>query len=307
MAWPENGIACTLASGQSATLITGSKKGLNMIPSVSLPGGKKVAQLGLGTWRMGESAATRAQEVNVLRHSIDSGITLIDTAEMYGEGGAEEVLGEAIRGQRDGLFLVSKVYPWNASRRGTIAACERSLKRLGTDRIDLYLLHWRGDPPLADTVAAFEQLKRDGKIGLWGVSNFDRDDMDQLLALPDGTHCAVNQVYYNLAKRWPEARLIERQRSAGIATMAYSPLDQGRLIGHRVLKAIADRYGVTAAQVALAWLLQFDDVMPIPKTSRVEGVDEILGACDVKLSGQDLAELSAAFPPPRASARMETT
>lgn len=278
-----------------------------MIPSVSLPGGKKVAQLGLGTWRMGESAATRAQEVNVLRHSIDSGITLIDTAEMYGEGGAEEVLGDAIRGQRDGLFLVSKVYPWNASRRGTIAACERSLKRLGTDRIDLYLLHWRGDPPLADTVAAFEQLKRDGKIGLWGVSNFDRDDMDQLLALPDGTHCAVNQVYYNLAKRWPEARLIERQRSAGIATMAYSPLDQGRLIGHRVLKAIADRYGVTAAQVALAWLLQFDDVMPIPKTSRVEGVDEILGACDVKLSGQDLAELSAAFPPPRASARMETT
>ena len=278
-----------------------------MIPSVSLPGGKKVAQLGLGTWRMGESAATRAQEVKVLRHSIDSGITLIDTAEMYGEGGAEEVLGEAIRGQRDGLFLVSKVYPWNASRRGTIAACERSLKRLGTDRIDLYLLHWRGDPPLADTVAAFEQLKRDGKIGLWGVSNFDRDDMDQLLALPDGAHCAVNQVYYNLAKRWPEARLIERQRSAGIATMAYSPLDQGRLIGHRVLKTIAERRGVTAAQVALAWLLQFDDVMPIPKTSRIEGVDEILGACDFKLSVQDLAELSAAFPPPRASARMETT
>jgi len=278
-----------------------------MIPSVSLPGGKKVAQLGLGTWRMGESAATRAQEVKVLRHSIDSGITLIDTAEMYGEGGAEEVLGEAIRGQRDRLFLVSKVYPWNASRRGTIAACERSLKRLGTDRIDLYLLHWRGDPPLADTVAAFEQLKRDGKIGLWGVSNFDRDDMDQLLALPDGTHCAVNQVYYNLAKRWPEARLIGRQRSAGIATMAYSPLDQGRLIGHRVLKAIADRDGVTAAQVALAWLLQFDDVMPIPKTSRVEGVDEILGACDVKLTDQDLAELSAAFPPPSAGARMETT
>jgi len=278
-----------------------------MIPSVTLPGGKKVPQLGLGTWRMGESAATRAQEVKVLRHSIDSGITLIDTAEMYGEGGAEEVLGEAIRGQRDGLFLVSKVYPWNASRRGTIAACERSLKRLGTDRIDLYLLHWRGDPPLADTVAAFEQLKRDGKIALWGVSNFDRDDMDQLLALPDGAHCAVNQVYYNLAKRWPEARLIERQRSAGIATMAYSPLDQGRLIGHRVLKTIAERRGVTAAQVALAWLLQFDDVMPIPKTSRVEGVDEILGACDVKLSGQDLAELSAAFPPPRSGARMETT
>ena len=278
-----------------------------MIPSVSLPGGKKVAQLGLGTWRMGESAATRAQEVKVLRHSIDSGITLIDTAEMYGEGGAEEVLGEAIRGQRDGLFLVSKVYPWNASRRGTIAACERSLKRLGTDRIDLYLLHWRGDPPLADTVAAFEQLKRDGKIGLWGVSNFDRDDMDQLLALPDGTHCAVNQVYYNLAKRWPEARLIGRQRSAGIATMAYSPLDQGRLIGHRVLKAIADRDGVTAAQVALAWLLQFDDVMPIPKTSRVEGVDEIVGACELKLADQDLAELTAAFPPPRSTARMETT
>ena len=275
--------------------------------TVTLPSGESVPALGQGTWFMGERSSDRAAEAKALRLGLDLGMTLIDTAEMYGDGGAEEVVGEAIRGRRDGLFLVSKVYPWNASRRGTIAACERSLKRLGTDRIDLYLLHWRGDPPLADTVAAFEQLKRDGKIGLWGVSNFDRDDMDQLLALPDGAHCAVNQVYYNLAKRWPEARLIGRQRSAGIATMAYSPLDQGRLTGHRVLKAIADRYGVTAAQVALAWLLQFDDVMPIPKTSRVEGVDEILGACDVKLTDQDLAELSAAFPPPSAGARMETT
>jgi len=278
-----------------------------MIPSLTLSGGKKVARLGLGTWRMGESLVTRAQEIKVLRHGIACGVSLIDTAEMYGEGGAEEVVGEAIRGQRDGLFLVSKVYPWNASRRGTIAACERSLERLGTGRIDLYLLHWRGDHPLADTVAAFEQLRRDGKIGHWGVSNFDRDDLDELLALPDGARCAVNQVYYNLAKRWPEARLIERQRRAGIATMAYSPLDQGRLISHPLLKTIAGRRGATAVQVALAWLLQFEDVMPIPKTSRINGVEEMLGACDLKLADQDLAELTAAFPPPRATARMETT
>jgi diketogulonate reductase-like aldo/keto reductase len=285
--------------------------GVKVIPSVMLSSGTSVARLGLGTWRMGEDAASRSQEVAVLRHGIASGITLIDTAEMYGDGGAEEVVGEAIRGiggQRDGLFLVSKVYPWNASRRGTVAACERSLKRMGTDRIDLSLLHWRGDHPLADTVAAFEQLKRDGKIGQWGVSNFDRDDIDELLALPEGSGCVVNQVYYNLAKRWPEARLMERQRAAGIATMAYSPLDQGRLIGHRVLKAIAARHdGATAVQVALAWLLQFDDVITIPKTSRVQGVDEILGACNVKLRDQDLAELNVAFPLPKANARLETT
>lgn len=278
-----------------------------MSASVTLSGGKNVARLGLGTWRMGESAAARGREIEVLRHGIASGVTLIDTAEMYGEGGAEEVVGEAIRGQRDGLFLVSKVYPWNASRRGTISACERSMKRLGTDRIDLYLLHWRGDHALADTVAAFEQLMREGNIGGWGVSNFDRDDIDELLVLPAGAQCAVNQVYYNLAKRWPEARLIERQRSAGIATMAYSPLDQGRLVSHPVLKAIAAQHGATAGQVALAWLLRFDDVITIPKTSRVEGVDEILGACKVKLTDQNLAELSAAFPPPKANARMETT
>ncbi len=278
-----------------------------MIPSVTLPDGKKIARLGLGTWRMGESSAARSREVEVLRHGVASGITLIDTAEMYGDGGAEEVVGEAIRGQRDGLFLISKAYPWNASRRGTVAACERSLTRLGVDCIDLYLLHWRGEHPLADTVAAFEQLKRDGKIGRWGVSNFDHDDIDELLALPEGVHCSVNQVYYNLAKRWPEAQLLERQRSAGIATMAYSPLDQGRLVRHPALKAIAQRYGATPAQVALSWLLRFDDVITIPKTSREAGVDEILGACSIVLADRDLVELNAAFPPPKANANMETT
>jgi diketogulonate reductase-like aldo/keto reductase len=212
---------------------------LPAFPALVLANGERMPRLGLGTWRMGESPQTRTQEVHVLRHAIECGFTLIDTAEMYGDGGAEEVVGEAIRARREGLFLVSKVYPWNASRRGTIAACERSLKRLGIDTLDLYLLHWRGEHPLAETVAAFELLQRDGKIRHWGVSNFDTDDMRELADLGAHTRCAVNQVYYNLAKRWPEATLLPWQRAHGIATMAYSPIDQGRLSTNKVLMGIA--------------------------------------------------------------------
>ena len=259
---------------------------------------------------MGEARTIRKQEVAVLRHAIAAGITLIDTAEMYGDGGAEEVLGEALRGtggERDRLFIVSKLYPWNASRHDTKVACERSLKRLGTDRIDLYLLHWRGEHSLADTVSAFEELKRDGKIRHWGVSNFDTDDMRELYAVTDGSNCATNQVYYNLARRWPEASLLPWQRERGISTMAYSPLDQGKLINRPSLASIAARLGVTPSQVALAWLMHEKDVVAIPKSSRIEGVDEILGARRVKLDVADIALLNKAFPPPKSNASMETT
>ena len=280
------------------------------IPSHRLPAGELIPRLGLGTWRMGEIRTQRNNEVAVLQHAIAAGITLIDTAEMYGEGGAEEVVGESLRGAgatRKRLFIVSKIYPWNASRRGTRAACDRSLKRLGIDTIDLYLLHWRGEHPLADTVRAFEELKREGKIRHWGVSNFDTADMRELSTVPDGRNCAANQVYYNLARRWPEATLLPWQRERGIVTMAYSPLDQGRLLAHQSLAPIADRHGITPAQVALAWLMQADDVVAIPKTSRIDGVDEILGALRVRLDADDCVRLDQVFRPPKAGARMEST
>ncbi len=277
------------------------------IPHITLNTGAVMPALGLGTWRMGESATNRKQEIATLRHGLARGLTLIDTAEMYGDGGAEEVVGAAIRGTRDSVFLVSKVYPWNASRRGTIAACERSLKRLGTSMIDLYLLHWRGEHPLADTVAAMSQLQREGKIRMWGVSNFDSSDMQELLALPEGTRCVANQVYFNLAKRWPEATLMPLQSQAGIVTMAYSPLDQGRLTHHPGLVAFARKIDATPAQVAIAWLLARQRVTAIPKTSRTEGVEDILRAQKLRLSAVDLDALDAAFPGPALGASMETT
>ncbi len=280
------------------------------IPSLALPRGGPLPQLGLGTWRIGEDGASRKQEVAVLAYALSAGIRLIDTAEMYGEGGAEEVVGEAVRAAgvpREQLFIVSKVYPWNASRHGTIAACENSLKRIGVDCIDLYLLHWRGEHPLADTVGAFEKLKRDGKIRHWGVSNFDTDDMRELATVAEPGACAVNQVYYNLAKRWPETTLLPWQRKHGIACMAYSPLNQGSLARHRALRAVATRVGATPVQVALAWLLKFPDVIAIPKSARVEGVDEIVGTLELALTGEDHDELARAFPLPKAPARMETT
>lgn len=280
------------------------------ISSIILPDGSVMPRLGLGTWRMGESANTRREEICAVQHAIASGIDMIDTAEMYGDGGAEEVVGEALRGstaERDRLFIVSKVYPWNASKRGTIAACEASLKRLGITTLDLYLLHWRGDHPLAETVEAFEKLKRDGKIRRWGVSNFETDDMRELATVSVHAECVANQVYYNLATRWPEATLLPLQRKSGIICMAYSPLNQGSLVRHRVVQAVAARLGATPVQVAVAWLLLHPDVVAIPKSSRVEGIDEIIAAAKVTLSQHDRDELERALPKPHASARMETT
>ncbi len=279
-------------------------------PSIMLPGGQAIPRWGIGTWRMGEVRGDRKQEVAALRHAISSGINLIDTAEMYGDGSAEEIVGESVRSAgipRELIFLVSKVYPWNASRQGTLAACERSLKRLGTDTLDLYLLHWRGEHPLAETVDAFEELKRLGKIRLWGVSNFDTPDMRELFSVDNGRNCAVNQVYYNLARRWPEASLLPWQRKSGIPVMAYSPLDQGRLARDGKLGKIGRKYGASAAQIALAWLLDQDNVVPIPKSARVEGIDELAGALRFQLTAHDRDELNQAFPRPRSSTRMETT
>jgi diketogulonate reductase-like aldo/keto reductase len=255
--------------------------------------------LGLGTWRMGERRDRRAQEVAALKLGIELGISLIDTAEMYGEGEAEKIVGEAIAGRRQRLFLVSKVYPHNASRRGTVAACKRSLKRLATDHLDLYLLHWRGDVPLAETVAAFQALQADGSIRAWGVSNFDRADIEELLAVPGGDDCAANQVLYNLGARGAEWDLIPLCRRARIALMAYSPLDQGRLLSERALHSIAARVGATPAQVALAWLLRQRDVAVIPKAADIAHVHDNLFAAKLPLDASVCAELDRAFPPPR--------
>jgi diketogulonate reductase-like aldo/keto reductase len=224
---------------------------------------------------------------------------LIDTAEMYGGGGAEEVVAEAARGQRDGLFIVSKVLPHNASQKGVIEACERTLRRLKTDRIDLYLLHWRGSVPLAETLAGFARLQRDGKVRHHGVSNFDLDDMQEWVGLAGGETIAANQILYNLSRRGPEWELIPWCRERRIAIMAYTPLGQGRMLQHKALAEIAARHGATPAQVALAWLLRQDGTMVIPKATRQEHVRENRGALDLRLTGDDLAALDRAFPPPK--------
>ena len=268
------------------------------IPTVTLPSGIDIPALGLGTWQMGEVKARANDEIDSLRLGLDLGMTLIDTAEMYGEGGAERIVGKALEDRRDEVFLVSKVYPWNASRTGTIAACEASLKRLGTDRLDLYLLHWRGEHPLADTVSAFEQLKAAGKIGAWGVSNFDTADMEELLTVPQGENCAVNQVLYNLSRRGIEYDLLPWCQSRGIPVMAYSPIEQGRLVHHPELIRIAKAYQATPAQVALAFILERDGVVAIPKSSNLRRVRENRDAVDLDISDEDWAALDAAFPPP---------
>ena len=270
------------------------------MPQITLPDGETVPAYGQGTWHMGETRTRFADEAAALKLGIDLGITLIDTAEMYGNGVAEEIVAEAAKGRRDKLFIVSKVLPYNASRRGTIEACERSLKRLKTDRIDLYLLHWRGSHPFAETLAAFERLQRDGKIRHHGVSNFDRGDMEEWVRLGGGTAVASNQILYNLTRRGPEFDLIPWCRERNISIMAYSPIEQGRMLGHKGLAEVAVRHpGATPAQVALAWLLRQDGMMVIPKASRQEHVRENLGALDLKLTDQDLADLDRAFPPPR--------
>jgi len=253
---------------------------------------------------MGESARRRAEEVAALKLGLNLGMTLIDTAEMYGDGEAERIVAEAIEGRRDQVFIVSKVLPQNASRAGTIAACERSLKRLNTDRLDLYLLHWRGRYPLKETLAGFQALLRDGSIKAWGVSNFDADDMEELAALPGGA-VATNQVLYNLARRGIEADLIPWCRARGIPIMAYSPVEQGRILRDRTLARVAARHGATPAQVALAWLLRREDMMVIPKATNAAHVRENRASLDLALTQADLAELDGAFPAPRGARPLE--
>ncbi|MDR3519168.1 MAG: aldo/keto reductase [Azospirillaceae bacterium] len=272
---------------------------------VSLPDGEQVPRLGQGTWGMGEDPSQRAREVGALRQGLDLGLTLIDTAEMYGNGGAEIVTGAAIAGRRETVFLVSKVLPNNASRRGTVAACERSLQRLGTDHIDLYLLHWRGGIGLGETLAAFETLQRDGKIRHWGVSNFDRADLTELTALPGGDRVASNQVLYNLVRRGIEFDLSPWCRQRAIPVMAYSPVEQGRLLKEPALHRIADRHGVTPAQIALAWLLHQDGVIAIPKAVTAEHIRQNAAVLALTLSATDLAELDQAFPPPDRATALE--
>jgi diketogulonate reductase-like aldo/keto reductase len=266
--------------------------------TVRLPSGERVPALGMGTWKMGDDARQRAEEIATLRLGIERGLTLIDTAEMYGEGRSEELIAEAIEGRRDKVFLVSKVYPHNASRRGAVVACERSLRRLKTDRIDLYLLHWRGDIPLAETMAAFLALQEAGKIRHYGVSNFDRSDMDELQSVKGVAGIAANQVLYNLERRGIEWDLLPWLRERSIPIMAYSPVEQGKLLRHRRLGEFARAHGMSPAQVALAWLLAKDDVIVIPKTGRRGGLEENIGALDRPLTAEQLAELDRLFPPP---------
>jgi diketogulonate reductase-like aldo/keto reductase len=269
------------------------------IPHVTLSSDASMPALGMGTWRMGERVRDREREIAALRLGLDLGMTLIDTAEMYADGEAERIVGEAIVGRRDEVFLVSKVYPHHGSRRGVVAACERSLARLGTDWLDLYLLHWRGDIALAETVAGFEQLREAGRIRDWGVSNFDRNDMEELLALPAGTHCAANQVLYHLDCRGIEWDLEPFCRSRGVAMMAYSPLDEGRLLHKRRLAALAKREGTTPAQLALAWLLAQRNVAVIPKAGAAAHVHDNRRALSVKLSPALRSEIDRLFPPPK--------
>lgn len=266
---------------------------------VTLPGGESVPALGLGTWHMGESARERAREADALRAGLDAGIRLIDTAEMYGNGGAEQVVADALSGRRDRVFLVSKVLPSNASAKGTVAACERSLKRLGTDRIDLYLLHWRGSYALADTVGAFEKLRAAGKIRHWGVSNFDVADMAELLALKAGPACASNQVLYHLGERGIEWQLLPDCQARGMPVMAYSPLAQGRILANTSLLQVARTHAVSTAVIAVAWTLRHPGVISIPKTSSSERAREFMQAADLVLDADDLAALDKAFPAPK--------
>jgi len=272
---------------------------------VTLPGGEVVPALGQGTWNIGDSRATRADEIATIRLGLDLGLTLIDTAEMYGEGRAEELVGEAIAGRRDEVFVVTKVYPHNASRKGTAAACERSLRRLRTDRIDLYLLHWRGTVPLAETVEGFEALRHAGKIRHWGVSNLDLADMQELWSIDGGRHAAANQLLYNLSRRGIEWDLLPWLRRHHVAVMAYSPIDQARLLRHRKLKAIAERHGRTPAQLALAWLLSRPGVIAIPKTSHRDRMRENAAALSTPLTKAEAAELDPLFAPPSGASPLE--
>ena len=266
--------------------------------SCKMPSGNEMPVFGIGTWRMGESRAKRGQELEAIKYALELDYPMIDTAEMYGDGGAEEIVGEALAGVRKRPFIVSKVYPHNASRSGTIAACERSLKRMKLERIDLYLLHWRGGVPLRETYEAFFRLRDAGKIADFGVSNFDTDDMEEAATLDKGL-TGSDQVLYCLSRRGPEYDLLPWLRQRSIPLMAYSPLDQGRLLGNAMLKKLAGDLRCTPAQLALAWVLAQPGVVTIPKSMTRERVKENLGAVDIKLSPDVLAELDRAFPPPK--------
>ncbi|MEU8172128.1 aldo/keto reductase [Microbispora hainanensis] len=266
--------------------------------TTTLPSGEQVPVLGQGTWHMAENPSRWDTDIKALRLGLDLGMTLIDTAEMYAGGRAERLVGEAIAGHRDEVFLVGKVLPQNATRTGTVAACEASLRRLGTDRLDLYLLHWRGQVPLEETLAAFEQLVASGHIRWWGVSNFDVSDMEDLVAITGGSAVQTDQILYNLARRGPEYELIPWCHSRGIPIMAYSPIEQGRLLGRQALLDVADRHEVTTAQVALAWVLRNDGVIAIPKSGVPAHVEHNAAAAAIRLTDDDLLLLDAAFPPP---------
>ncbi len=275
------------------------------LPTIAMRDGEVVPRLGMGTWHMGERGGRRGAEIAALRMGLDLGMNLIDTAEMYGDGGAESVVGEAIHGWRQGVFVVTKVYPHHASRRKLIAACDGSLAQLGGEVIDLYLLHWRGTVPLEETVSTLEELVTIGKIQRWGVSNFDVADMEELAAVPGGDRCCANQVLYTLARRGIEYDLLPWCAGRGIAVMAYSPLDEGRLARHPVLIALASRLGVDPGQVALAWLLRNESVIAIPKAASSEHVRANRAAADLLLDRAALDELDRAFPPPRRKRPLE--
>ena len=270
-----------------------------------LPSGESVSALGLGTWMMGERPDRRTDEIAALNLALDLGMNVVDTAEMYGNGGAEKLIAKAVGHRRGEMFLVSKVLPQHATRAGTVAACNASLKRLNTNHLDLYLLHWRGSVPLEDTLAGFDDLTKAGKVRHWGVSNFDVDDMEELMALPGGTNLQTNQVLYNLTRRGIEFDFVPWCRKRRIPTMAYSPIEQGRLLKNARLKSIAARHGATPAQIALAWVLRQDGVIAIPKAGTPDHVRENAAAVDITLTPQDLTDLDSAFPPPRKKAPLE--
>ncbi len=276
------------------------------VRTVALPSGERIPALGLGTWHMAEDPRRRKAERAALARGLDLGLRLVDTAELYADGAAEELVAEAIAGRRDEVFLVTKVLPSNASRARTVAACERSLRRLGTDRIDLYLLHWRGSVPLEETVEAFQALERAGKIRHWGVSNLDVADLEELVGgSPAGRRVQADQVLYNLGRRGIELDLLPWLRARRIPVMAYTPLEQGRLLGEPALRAVARRHGATPAQVALAWVLRGEGVVAIPKAGTRAHVEEDRAALDLRLGPQDLAELDRAFPPPAGKRPLE--
>ncbi len=272
---------------------------------VALPTGERVPALGQGTWNMGDDPRARAEEIAALRLGIEHGLTLIDTAEMYGDGRSETLVGEAIAGQRENIFLVSKVLPGNASRRGTVAACERSLKRMRTDRIDLYLLHWRGAFPFVETLEAFTALRTAGKIRHFGVSNLDLADLKEFRATAGGGAVATNQLLYNPSRRGIEWDLLPWMREKRIPLVAYSPLEQGRLLRHKGLVSFSSRHAMTPAQAVLAWALAQEDLIAIPKSANRARVLENAGAVDCTLSDAQRAELAALFPPPHGPSPLE--